>query len=70
MLYGFTERAVIFSAYVINTLVLATQTDCANSAIKTELLDAIRSNFRLKKKEEFVDALYGYSGVKLAIINS
>jgi hypothetical protein len=51
MLKGFTERAVTFSAYVINTLILATQTDCANTAIKPEFLDVIRANFRLKRRK-------------------
>jgi hypothetical protein len=48
MFLGFSERAVTFYVYVTNTLVLATQKDCANSAVKTELLNVIRITLGLK----------------------
>jgi hypothetical protein len=51
MFLRFSEQAATFPLYIINTLVFATQTDCANSIVGTETLNEIRIILRLKRKK-------------------
>jgi hypothetical protein len=51
MVLRFSEQAATFPLYIINTLVFATQTDFANSAVQTKPLNVIRIILRLKRKK-------------------